>query len=43
MKREQQFLVMLEQVRRAEAHHSTLTLRDADGNVLAELKRRDAD
>jgi heat shock protein HslJ len=43
MKREQQFLVMLERVRRAEANHSTLTLTDTDGNVLAELKRRDAD
>lgn len=43
MKREQQFLVMLEKVRRAEANHSKLTLKDTDGNVLAELKRRDAD
>jgi heat shock protein HslJ len=43
MKREQQFLVILEKVRRAEANHSTLTLKDTNGNVLAELKRRDAD
>jgi heat shock protein HslJ len=43
MKREQYFLIMLEKVRRAEASHSTLTLKDADGNALAELKRRDAD
>ena len=43
MEREQQFLVVLEKVRHAEANHSKLTLRDADGNVLAELKRRDAD
>lgn len=43
MKREQQFLIMLEKVRRAEASHLELTLKDTDGNVLAELKRRDAD
>jgi heat shock protein HslJ len=41
MKLEQQFLVMLEKVCRAVASHSTL--KDTDGNVLAELKRRDAD
>jgi len=42
MKRGQQFLAILEKVRRAEANHSKLTLKDTDGNVLAELKRRDA-
>jgi heat shock protein HslJ len=43
MKREQQFLLMLDKVRSVEAHHPTLTLKDTDENALAELKRRDAD
>ena len=43
MEREQQFLTMLGQVRYAEADHLELTLKDADGDVLAELVRRDAD
>jgi hypothetical protein len=43
LQREQQSFVMLEKVRLGEANNSKLTLKDTDGNVLAELKRRDAD
>jgi len=41
MKREQQFLVLLSRVRQAEGNHLELSLKDTDGNVLAELVRRD--
>jgi heat shock protein HslJ len=40
MKREQQFLAMLRNVRHAEGTRLELTLKDADGNALAELVRR---
>ena len=43
MEREQQFLTMLGQVRHAEADHLKLTLTDENGEVLAELVRRDGD
>ena len=43
MQRERQFLAILEEVRRVEASHSKRTLKDADGNVLGELRRRDVD
>ena len=43
MKREQQFLGMLADVRLAEGSHLKLTLKDGDGNVLAKLVRRDSD
>ena len=42
MKREQRVLDALGRTRRGEASYSTLTLKDKDGKVLAELKRRDA-
>jgi heat shock protein HslJ len=43
MQRERQFLAILEEVRRVEASCSELTLKDADGNALGELRRRDVD
>jgi heat shock protein HslJ len=43
MKREQQFLAMLGKVRHAEGTELKLTLKDADGNVLAELLRQAPD
>ena len=43
MGREQQFLTMLGNVRYAEADHLKLTLKDGNGEVLAELVRRDGD
>ena len=43
MEREQQFLTMLGNVRYAEADDRKLTLKDGNGEVLAELVRRDGD
>jgi len=43
MKREQEFAALLSKVRFAEATHLKLVLKDADGEVLAELVRRDPD
>ena len=43
MEREQQFLIMLGQVRYAEASDLKLILKDGNGEVLAELVRRDGD
>jgi len=43
MEGEQQFLTMLGYVRSAEASHLKLVLRDGNGEVLAELVRRDGD
>jgi len=43
MKREQQYLAMLGKVRHAEGTCLEVTLKDADGNILAELVRRDPD
>ena len=43
MEREQQFLTMLGNVRYAEAEDLKLTLKDGNGEVLAELVRRDGD
>jgi heat shock protein HslJ len=40
MQREQQFLAMPRNVRHAEGTRLELTLKDADGNALAELVRR---
>jgi hypothetical protein len=41
MRREEQFLEVLSKVRRVEANHFKLFLKAPDGNVLAELMRRD--
>jgi heat shock protein HslJ len=41
MKREQQFLDLLSKIRSAEGSHLRLILKDAKGDVLAELVRRD--
>ena len=43
MEREQQFFTILGQVRYAEADDPKLTLKDGNGEVLAELVRRDGD
>jgi putative lipoprotein len=43
MKREQDFLAMLVDVRHAEGSHLKLILKDSNGKVLAELVRRDPD
>jgi heat shock protein HslJ len=43
MEREQQFLAMLSNVRHVEATHLQLTLKDGNGEVLANLVRRDPD
>ena len=43
MERERQFLTIMEEVRRVDVSRSKLTLKDTDGNVLGELRRRDAD
>jgi heat shock protein HslJ len=43
MRREQQFLTLLGNVFYAEGTHLKLTLKGPDGNVLAELVRRDPD
>ena len=43
MEGEQQFLTMLGYVRSADASHLKLVLRDGNGEVLAELVRRDGD
>ena len=43
MEREQQFLTMLGKARYAEADHLKLILKDGNGEVLAELVRRDGD
>jgi heat shock protein HslJ len=43
MRREQQFLTLLGNVLYAEGTHLKLTLKGPDGNVLAELVRRDPD
>lgn len=43
MERERQFLTILEEVRRVEVSRSKLTLKETDGNILGELRRRDAD
>jgi heat shock protein HslJ len=43
VKREQQFLAMLGKVRHADGTELKLTLKDADGNVLAELLRQAPD
>jgi heat shock protein HslJ len=43
MQREQQFLALLGKVRHVEGTHLRLTLKSFDGDVLAELMRRDPD
>ena len=43
MERERQFLIMLGNVRYAETDDLKLTLKDENGEVLAELVRRDGD
>lgn len=43
MTREKEFLTMLEETRAAEARRRKLILKDADGEILAELVRRGAD
>ena len=43
MEREQQFLAMLSNVRQVEVIHLQVTLKDGNGEVLANLVRRDPD
>jgi heat shock protein HslJ len=43
MKREQAFLALLGKIRHVDRTHLQLILKDGDGNVLAELIRRDLD
>ena len=43
MEREQQFLAMLSNVHHVEATHLQLTLKGGNGQVLANLVRRDPD
>lgn len=43
MEREKEFLTMLEETRIADARRRKLVLKNADGDVLAELVRRDGD